>query len=151
VTLEASTIVVLALPDSDTDGGQGLPEFSADGTRIAFLDRAFCCSGDELKVVDFDILAWQQGQRAPELLFSPTDPDPIASIEFGGIHGQPAWSPDGLWVVYAGSFPGVRELVIIDPDYTAACPDPIHLPYRAGSFDPDWSRAWINDIVTGGC
>ncbi len=150
VTLDPSTIVRYALPDHPDGGGQNHPAFSADGTRIAFLDKAYCCTGQELKVVDFNVSAWNAGDRSASLLFNPHDPAPIASREITPslslIDRQPAWSPDGSWVAYSGIFSvnnsSQGRMVIIDPDYSPGDPDPFYLSDKAPNLHPDWNPLW---------
>ncbi len=155
VSLVPSTLVRLALPDDPVSGDyQNYAVFSPDGSKIAYLDKAHCCAGKELKVVDFDIGAWDAGETSPAVLFgTPVEvASPARTASLVRISYQPTWAPDGSWIAFQGLYPkkgqsgldGRLTLVRFDGSET------IKLSSKVPSGHPDWSPVWCNDIDNPG-
>ncbi len=141
IALDGSLMARLELPDYlPDDGGQNHPVFSPDGSRIAFVDKVFCCHGQELKVIDFDLDTWT---------FT-SDPRLVASVDITpslySISYQPTWAPDGSWIAFHGNYFGNGPnlnggLSLVQPDDNVTTV----LSSKVASFHPDWNPVWVAD------
>ncbi|MSQ03202.1 MAG: tolB protein precursor protein [Myxococcales bacterium] len=110
------------------DGSDALP-LLADTRPVEHLD--FAWSPDGIRVV----LVEQASPTALDVVIV----DAVRRRELarltGGINEQPAWSPDGAWLVFSSTRSGDRDLWLVRPDGT----DLRQLTTREGA---DWLPRW---------
>ena len=128
----ASTVQRLPWPTA-----QNLPEWSADGTTLAFLsDAGYVDAGRELLVVDVDLAA-TPAFGPPRVLFSDA---PGVNVLF-----RPAVSPDGSWVAFTHRVGAAKldvERVRADGSgELLELASTINNPQQ-----PHWNPQWTNDL-----
>jgi len=104
-------------------GGQGAPQISPDGRKIAFESTRSGLA--QVWISDFD------GQHAQQ----------VSHLTEGNA-GEPQWSPDGHLLAFDAWTAGEVSLFLVDPD--GGVPRKLQTDIR-GAFVPQWSRDgnWI--------
>jgi len=89
---------------SATPGGNFIPEWSPDGTRIVYASLRDTVGHPEVWLMDSD------GTHQARLTFTPTNPNgPTWSV-------HPSWSPDGENLVYASTASGNTQIWMMNAD-----------------------------------
>ena len=99
----------------------GSPDWSPDGTRIAFVSTIATPVGEQSRIFVINVDGTGLRQVSPE----PDDPNAFVG------DGWPSWAPDGMRLVFARN----GELFTVNADGSGLT----HVPTPHGAMSPTWS------------
>ena len=101
--------------------GDGYPQYSPDGTKVAFMRTKPGVNPDGAGAV-FDVNADGTGLRR--------------ITPWGAAFLGQSWSPNGGWILFQRPY---GRLYVVHPNGTALHEIPLRLPVGAGAISPAWS------------